>query len=140
MTTRPLEGLDFIREKVRIRDNHTCQKCFKRWTPGTRRFDVHHLDIKEEGDKGREYSKNTNFKKLITFCHKCHLNLHTVKQKIFKAQVLKRYGTATSYHHRFDSVLDYRMKRMTFEEIGQLLSVTRQRAHQMYQVAIRASA
>jgi 5-methylcytosine-specific restriction endonuclease McrA len=26
---KKLEGRDFNREKVRIRDNHTCQKCFK---------------------------------------------------------------------------------------------------------------
>src|SRR3989344_3286690 len=44
-----LEGRDRLRELVRIRDNHTCQKCGKKWIEGTRRLDIHHLDEEFEG-------------------------------------------------------------------------------------------
>lgn len=89
-----LGGTDFIREKVRIRDKHTCQCCGKKWKKGMRRFDVHHQDEDFEGLKGNskkgipsrnkgvyEYDKN-NFDKLITYCHKCHMNLDSVKRKM----------------------------------------------------------
>lgn len=82
---RLLEGLDFIREKIRARDNYTCQKCGKVWQPGTRRFDVHHLVAKMESVRSYEYDK-ANFDKIITLCHKCHLNLHNVKAKMRAAQ------------------------------------------------------
>lgn len=82
-------GLDFVREMVRIRDNHTCQKCFKVWIKGQRRFDVHHLDIKQESVKDINYDRN-NMDKMITYCHKCHLNLHTVRQKMANSKA-KRY-------------------------------------------------
>ena len=39
-----LEGIDFIREKVRARDGYRCQESGKQWEPGQRRLDVHHLD------------------------------------------------------------------------------------------------
>lgn len=78
---KSLEGIDVIRERVRIRDNHTCQKCGKVWVIGQRRFDVHHLDIEMESKKNYNYDKN-NQHMLITYCHKCHLNLHSVREKI----------------------------------------------------------
>ena len=37
-----LSGRDRTREKVRIRDNYTCQGCGKKWQKGQRRLDVHH--------------------------------------------------------------------------------------------------
>lgn len=73
-------GREFTREKVRIRDNHTCQKCGKKWEEDQRRFDIHHLS----GDCGRfslGYDKTENLDNLITLCHKCHLNLEEVKEK-----------------------------------------------------------
>lgn len=76
---------DVIREWVRIRDNRTCQKCGKIWIKGQRRFDVHHLDLSMEGkSKERGIGKwdEKNIGKLITYCHKCHLNLHSVKEKM----------------------------------------------------------
>jgi hypothetical protein len=70
-----LEGRDLIREKIRIRDNHTCQICNKIWIRGLRRFDVHHKDCIK--DKSRQYDNyETEKDNLITLCHKCHLNLH----------------------------------------------------------------
>jgi 5-methylcytosine-specific restriction endonuclease McrA len=77
---KPLEGRDFIREKVRQRDNWTCQKCGKIWEEGTRRLDVHHLDEKLESN--RTYQGSRCLDRMITLCHKCHLNLPHVKKKI----------------------------------------------------------
>mgnify|MGYP001568008121 CR=1 FL=1 len=75
-----LQGIDITRQKVRERDNHTCQKCKKKWRKG-RRFDVHHLDLKMESKRNYNYDKN-NIDKLITICHKCHLNMPHIKKKL----------------------------------------------------------
>jgi len=49
---KKLEGREYNREKIRIRDKHTCQICGKNWEDGQRRFDVHHIDcIKEKTTK-----------------------------------------------------------------------------------------
>ncbi len=88
--TGPQSGLDFIREKVRIRDNYTCQKCKKVWVSGQRRFDVHHLETEMESIKSYSYDK-ANQGKLITYCHKCHLSLPHNRKKMSKAyRYLKR--------------------------------------------------
>jgi hypothetical protein len=73
-------GRDFTRELVRMRDNHTCQRCGKKWKKGQRRFDVHHLDEKIIGKVNTlnipiKYDRE-NMDKLITFCHKCHFDWH----------------------------------------------------------------
>lgn len=73
-------GRDLTREIVRQRDNCTCQICNKVWVAGKRRFDVHHLDEKISGKIDTrlvplKYDRE-NMDKLITLCHKCHLNLH----------------------------------------------------------------
>ena len=76
-----LEGIDFTREIARIRDGHICKICHKKWQIGKRRFDIHHLN----GDCGkysRTYDRIENINKLITLCHKCHLNLDEVKDKM----------------------------------------------------------
>lgn len=78
-------GLDFIRELVRMRDNHTCQQCLKKWEVGKRRFDVHHIDPEMEGKgkyKGVIKMDKSNFDKMITYCHKCHFSQHTVRSRI----------------------------------------------------------
>lgn len=77
------EGRDFLREKVRIRDKHTCKRCGKGWVKGTRRLDVHHTKVEQEGDGSY---KNHDFRYLITYCHKCHMNLHSVKKKMRNAK------------------------------------------------------
>lgn len=88
-------GIDFIREIVRTRDNHRCQKCFKKWIQGTRKFDVHHLDIKMESTRNINYDRK-NIDKMITYCHKCHLNIHTVRNKMVEGKkVIHRYLTDT---------------------------------------------
>lgn len=66
-------GRDMVREKVRMRDKYTCQKCGKIWNDEMRRFDIHHLN----GDCGkysRKYDRVCNVDGLITLCHKCHFN------------------------------------------------------------------
>lgn len=82
--TRPngtlLQGMDWTREIARIRDNHQCQKCLKKWKLGTRRFDIHHLYAC--GEKSRSYDRLTDIHDLTTLCHKCHLNLDSVIKKM----------------------------------------------------------
>jgi len=70
-------GLDFIREKVRNRDNQTCIVCNKIWKEGLRKFDVHHKEI-DEGRNARYSYDSQNMDKLITICHRCHCYLHAV--------------------------------------------------------------
>ena len=67
------QGMDYTREKVRIRDNQTCQNCGKIWVDGQRKFDVHHLNGLC-GKKSRKYDKVSEMDGLITLCHKCHFN------------------------------------------------------------------
>lgn len=76
-----LEGRDLHREKVRVRDNHTCQDCKKKWEIGKRRFDVHHLNGLC-GKKSKGYDYKTELDGLITLCHKCHYNRPEHKQKV----------------------------------------------------------
>ena len=80
---------DRYRELVRIRDNYTCQNCGKKWEKGMRRFDVHHLDEERESAENNPKLKNTVCKwdrehmdRMITYCHKCHLNLDSVRKKM----------------------------------------------------------
>lgn len=103
-----------LREKVRERDNYTCQLCFKKWKKGKRKFDVHHTDIKIEGKKAFFCSNNYDFSKMITLCHKCHLNLPHIKKKM-----------GISYEN-LDFIRQKRLKRFTYREIGKLLGCTYQ--------------
>jgi 5-methylcytosine-specific restriction endonuclease McrA len=77
---------DRNRELIRIRDNHTCQICGKKWKEGMRRFDVHHIDC--DNSKTR---KADNLEKekdnLETLCHKCHLNLPEHREKMKKNKI-----------------------------------------------------
>jgi hypothetical protein len=80
-------GLDYVREWVRIRDNHTCQMCFKVWKEGERRLDVHHTDEDLEGrskERGIAALDRANMDKMITLCHKCHFSLDSVRRSISK--------------------------------------------------------
>jgi hypothetical protein len=74
-----LQGRDYARELVRRRDKHTCQMCGKKWEPGTRRFDVHHVN--ECGMKSQGYDSIYDLRYMITYCHKCHMNLDIVIRK-----------------------------------------------------------
>lgn len=80
-----LGGRDKIRELVRMKDNHTCQICLKKWVEGKRRFDVHHTNEKAEGkssNKGCIEADKENIKEMVTLCHKCHLSLDSVRAKM----------------------------------------------------------
>ena len=74
-------GRDATREIVRIRDNRTCQLCGKPWQFGERRFDVHHLNGLC-GKKSKQYDKLENMDGLVTLCHKCHLSMDSVREKM----------------------------------------------------------
>jgi hypothetical protein len=80
-------GIDTLCELTRIRDNHTCQICGEKWIFGTRRFDVHHLDsdIETKKDKTIEDYKGVE---TITLCHKCHLNLEYIRNRMSKSKTL----------------------------------------------------
>lgn len=67
-----LDKYNFVREMVRIRDNHTCQQCGSVWTPGTKRFHVHHLDGKCGMILDGSKDKIEDMPKLTTLCFKCH--------------------------------------------------------------------
>jgi len=81
---KKLEGREYNREKIRIRDKHTCQICGKNWEDGQRRFDVHHIDCIKE--KTRQYDTLKEWDNLITLCHKCHLNLPEHKKTMKNAK------------------------------------------------------
>lgn len=81
-----MTGRDRLREAVRIRDNYTCQICGHVWDPKERRLDVHHMDEDKEGDVGRSYQNSKDSWRMITLCHKCHLNLGHLKKKMSIAQ------------------------------------------------------
>lgn len=80
-----MEGLDRIREAVRRRDGYMCQICLIRWSGLGRRLDVHHLDPELEGrsnKKGAYALDKKNTHRMITLCHKCHLRLHHLRDKM----------------------------------------------------------
>lgn len=76
-------GRDYVREAVRKRDGYACQICFKGWESGQRRFDVHHLNGLC-GKKSLGYDRIKDHLGLITLCHKCHLRLHNIREKLTK--------------------------------------------------------
>ena len=70
-------SVDYVREIVRQRDKHTCQKCGLKWKVGMRKLDVHHLVPEMNGrshEKGISKYDRANMDKLITLCHRCHFN------------------------------------------------------------------
>lgn len=75
-------GRDLIRERVRVKDKHTCQDCKRVWDGKERRFDVHHLGG-QCGKKSRGYDRLSEMEGLITLCHRCHFNRpeHTSRRK-----------------------------------------------------------
>ena len=91
-----LNGRDYTRSIVRIRDNHTCQDCgLKRTTDEVKKhnekieglkgrmksLDVHHVDG-YCGENSRGYDSVKDVDILITLCHKCHFNRHDRSKKI----------------------------------------------------------
>ena len=91
-----MEGRDYTRELVRIRDKHTCKDCGKKWVVGKRRFDIHHLKGLC-GKKSKGYDNVNKIKYLITLCHKCHFNRpeHKVKTRKFARSISKAWKLKT---------------------------------------------
>ena len=81
IVNKRLGGREFTREAVRVRDKHTCQQCGKKWKHGSRKFDIHHLNGLC-GKLSTAYDRIGSMNNLITFCHKCHLNLDEVRKKM----------------------------------------------------------
>ena len=80
-------GRERTREMVRIRDNHTCQKCGKVWVNPMRRFDVHHLNG-NCGKYSRSYDRANDLSGMITLCHKCHMKQDEVIKKMIAGKGL----------------------------------------------------
>jgi hypothetical protein len=83
------QGRDYVRERVRVRDGHTCQSCGVFRHPsmrlGKRSLDVHHLDGLC-GKKSIRYDRVSEIDRLVTLCHKCHFNhpQHTINRAGYK--------------------------------------------------------
>ena len=73
-------GVDFIRDKVRMRDGNQCILCGHMGTK-KRNLDVHHLDENLGGINGKKY-RNNPIHRMITICHKCHMEHHNGYRKI----------------------------------------------------------
>lgn len=80
------EGRDLTRHLVRLRDKNSCRICGKKWEKGNIRFDIHHLNG-ECGKNSRGYDSIKDMNGLITLCHKCHLNVDSVRNKMSKSKI-----------------------------------------------------
>ena len=116
-----LSGRDVVREKVRMRDNRTCQDCGKIWEEGNRRFDIHHLNGLC-GKKSKGYDRVADMDGLITLCHRCH----------FKRPEHKNNSPEWLAKHRnlnAPRMLEMRHEGRTFKEIGDIFGISSQRVH-----------
>lgn len=107
------EGRDYTRQKVRIRDKHTCQMCGVKWQPPSRRFDVHHLNGLC-GKKSRGYDSVSDTDGLITLCHRCHISTHP-----------KRKARRVLPNHR-EKVFALRAEGKSYDFIGKKFKVSSQ--------------
>ncbi len=94
-------GRDYPRELARQRDKRTCQMCGKLWIVGTRRFDIHH--IIGCGSKSLDYDRVADLDNLITYCHKCHLNLHSVRLKMSTKTGMQKHARHKSKYYKKDT-------------------------------------
>jgi hypothetical protein len=64
---------DQLKEKVRVRDNHRCQRCFRNQDElidnngKPYKLLVHHINFNKN---------NNNLTNLISLCRNCHLEIH----------------------------------------------------------------
>ena len=91
-------GRDYPRELARQRDKRTCQICEKKWVVGQRRFDIHH--IVGCGTKSLDYDRIETLDNLITYCHKCHLGLHSVRQKIANKTGMQKHAKHKNSYYK----------------------------------------
>jgi len=68
-----------LKEKIRNRDNRTCQLCGIKEEELNRKLDVHHIDY----DK-----KNCNEENLISLCKSCHMKTN-FKRKYYRKAFAK---------------------------------------------------
>ncbi len=109
-------GRDLNREKVRIRQNHQCQNCRKKWKIETRRFDIHHLQGLC-GKKSRGYDQPESDDKLLVLCHRCHMARHALDNQLSGVS----YKTIlVGKRERIEKLLTTR----TYDEVGKLLGVS----------------
>ena len=77
---------NFIKEQIRIRDNHKCQLCGVPQLECIRKLSVHHID----------YNKShANLKKLITLCNSCNGKVNSNRnywKKYFKEIIKEKYS------------------------------------------------
>ena len=123
MKKNALTGRDYTREKVRKRDNYTCQHCLLVWKKGERRFDVHHKDLDKDKTKG--YDKPEEFNNLITLCHKCLLNIPGHKKKMRESSLSKE--ELVFLKKRKEEMVELREKGLTQKQIGDVFGISHQR-------------
>lgn len=121
-------GRDFTRQKVRIRDKLTCQRCGKKWLPTMRRFDVHHLKGLC-GKKSKAYDKSKDMKILITYCHRCHLTLHSVREKMRIGQFGRGYSEKFKLRNSHIRLL--RKQGLTLQYIADKKGISHERVRQI---------
>lgn len=108
MKTKRKVGYEWV-IKTLERDNYSCRDCGKKENKNTMII-VHHID------NSRKYGTdlmNNNLSNLISLCRQCHSKRHEITSD------------------RYD-VIELRTSGLTFEEIGEKLGFSRQRAYQLY--------
>jgi hypothetical protein len=125
-----MEGRNYLREKVRVRDGHKCQKCGKQWSPGQRRLDVHHLDEEIEGVVGMKYANNP-IDRMVTLCHRCHLNLPHIRAKFDRTSTRLMTTSGFTKTSRDAHIMARREAGLTLQQIGDELGITRERVRQI---------
>jgi len=82
----PLEFNEKLREFIRRRDNHICQRCGRLQEENRRRLDVHHIDY---------IKKNCNITNLITLCDSCNASVNKDREywtTFFQGKIELIYG------------------------------------------------
>ena len=119
---------DATREVVRIRDNRTCKLCGRQWQFGERRFDVHHLNG-ICGKKSRAYDKLEDMNTLLTLCHKCHLSMDSVREKMRVNHKInpKRLEELKKRYEEIRKFIWFDDRVKTFREASRTFSISRYR-------------
>lgn len=93
------------------RDNRRCKHCNLNELAST--LVVHHLD---ESRKNGYKSMNNNLNNLILLCKKCHAKIH---------------GQTKNKEERKKIIFGFMKENKTYQEIGNILGVSRQRVFQI---------
>ena len=98
-------SFNFLKQKILKRDKYKCISCYRVFSRKIRSLLViHHIN---------ENNLDNSEDNLITLCRKCHAKRHE--------QIIER-----------PEIILLREKNMTFEEIGKIFGLSRQRIHQIY--------